>query len=92
MIEYGGQASAVKTADSIVPALVDKCLGSARAGTRSKAVELCVLFVECSSASDPTTTGLVDGLKAKQPKTVSGCVAALRELVQCVRSAVFSLM
>lgn len=83
-VEYAGPAGATKTAEAVVPALVDKCLGSARAGTRTKAIELCVLYVECASTSEPVVPCLVDGLKAKQPKAVAGCVSALRDLVRHV--------
>ena len=83
-VEFAGPAGATKTAEAVVPALVDKCLGSARAGTRTKAIELCVLYVECAGTSEPVVGCLVDGLKAKQPKTVAGCVSALRDLVRSV--------
>ena len=38
--------SAAKTREVVIPALVDKCFGSARAGTKNQAVELALQYVE----------------------------------------------
>lgn len=35
-----------RTRDTVVPALVDKCLGSTRAGTKAKAIELMLKYIE----------------------------------------------
>ena len=45
LVKFAGE-SAVKTRDGIVPALVDKCLGSTRAGTKNQALELILQYVE----------------------------------------------
>ena len=45
LVKFAGE-TAVKTRDDIVPALVDKCLGSTRAGTRNHALELVLQYVE----------------------------------------------
>lgn len=45
LVKFAGE-TAVKTRDGIVPALVDKCLGSTRAGTRNQALELILQYVE----------------------------------------------
>jgi cytoskeleton-associated protein 5 len=44
-VKYAGETAA-RTREAIVPALVDKCLGSARAGTRNQALELALQYVE----------------------------------------------
>jgi cytoskeleton-associated protein 5 len=44
-VKFAGE-TAVKTRDGIVPALVDKCLGSTRAGTKNQALELILQYVE----------------------------------------------
>jgi len=45
LVKFAGE-NAAKTRDTVVPALVDKCLGSTRAGTRNHAVELILQYVE----------------------------------------------
>jgi cytoskeleton-associated protein 5 len=45
LVKFAGE-TATKTRDSIVPALVDKCLGSTRAGTKNQALELILQYVE----------------------------------------------
>ena len=45
LVKFAGE-TAVKTRDAIVPALVDKCLGSTRAGTKNQALELILQYVE----------------------------------------------
>jgi cytoskeleton-associated protein 5 len=45
LVKYAGE-SAAKTRDTVVPALVDKCFGSTRAGTKTQAIELALQYVE----------------------------------------------
>lgn len=45
LVKYAGETAA-KTRDVIVPALVEKCFGSTRAGTKTQAVELALQYVE----------------------------------------------
>lgn len=54
LVKYAGE-SAAKTRDTVVPALVDKCFGSTRAGTKTQAVELALQYVEVEN----TGTGVV---------------------------------
>ncbi|KAH8829174.1 microtubule associated protein [Flagelloscypha sp. PMI_526] len=65
-----------ETREAVVPALVDKCLGSTRAGTRTNAIELCLQYLP------GVINDVLPGLGAKQPKTVAGCVSALKEIVR----------
>jgi cytoskeleton-associated protein 5 len=44
-VKFAGE-NAARTKDAVVPALVDKCLGSTRAGTKSQAIELALQYVE----------------------------------------------
>jgi cytoskeleton-associated protein 5 len=60
---------------------VEKCLGSSRAGTKTKAVELLLLLVETEDSADGVVEAVIAGLKAKQPKAVQGCVLSLKEIV-----------
>jgi len=45
LVKFAGETAA-KTRDAVVPALVDKCLGSTRAGTRNQALEAALQYVE----------------------------------------------
>lgn len=45
LVKFAGETAA-RTREVVVPALVDKCFGSARAGTRNQAVELTLQYVE----------------------------------------------
>ena len=44
-VKFAGE-NAARTRDVVVPALVDKCLGSARAGTKNQAIELVLEYAE----------------------------------------------
>ncbi|KAJ7172511.1 armadillo-type protein [Mycena filopes] len=81
LVKYAGE-SAAKTRDTVVSALVEKCFGSTRAGTRTQAVELALQFVEVENSGTGVVTDLLPGLSAKQPKTVAGCVLALKEIIR----------
>jgi hypothetical protein len=41
-----------RTRTDVVPSLVDKALGSVRAGTKKKGVELCCMYVEVENAGE----------------------------------------
>lgn len=53
-VKFAGE-NAARTRDVVVPALVDKCFGSTRAGTRNHAIELALQYVEV----DNTGAGVV---------------------------------
>lgn len=82
-VEFGGQPAG-KTREFVVPALVEKCLGSTRAGTKKNALELISFYAEMEDVvgCEPLLTDLLDGLKAKQPKVVAGCITAIKDLVR----------
>lgn len=44
-VKYAGETAA-KTREAVVPALVDKCFGSSRAGTKAQSLELVLQYVE----------------------------------------------
>jgi len=54
LVKFAGETAA-KTRDGVVPALVDKCLGSTRAGTKNQAIELILQYVEVENGG----TGVV---------------------------------
>lgn len=45
LVKYAGETAA-KTRETVVPALVEKCFGSSRAGTKNQAIELTLQYVE----------------------------------------------
>ncbi|KIJ69430.1 hypothetical protein HYDPIDRAFT_185206 [Hydnomerulius pinastri MD-312] len=81
LVKFAGE-NAAKTRDAVVPALVDKCLGSARAGTKNQAIELILQYVEVENSGAGVVADITPGLTAKQPKTVAGTVLALKEVVR----------
>ncbi|CAG8714523.1 7634_t:CDS:10, partial [Racocetra persica] len=66
---------------SIIPAIVEKGLGSSRTGTKTKAVELILTYIEVD-VPDPVVVNVLGGLNAKQPKIVSTTVFALKEIIR----------
>ncbi len=82
-VEFGGQPAG-KTREVVVPALVEKCLGSARAGTKKNALDLISFYAEMEDlvGCEPLLADLLEGLKAKQPKVVAGCITAIKDLVR----------
>ncbi|KAL1915281.1 uncharacterized protein VTP21DRAFT_7557 [Calcarisporiella thermophila] len=73
--------NAIGSRATILPAVVEKALGSARAGTRSKAIELLLWYIEIDTP-DPVLTEIMPALGAKQPKLVSQAVMALQKIVR----------
>ena len=49
-VKFAGE-NAARTREIVVPALVDKCFGSARAGTKAQAVELSLQYVEVENGA-----------------------------------------
>jgi cytoskeleton-associated protein 5 len=45
LVKFAGETAA-RTRETVVPALVEKCLGSTRAGTKNQAIELILQYVE----------------------------------------------
>jgi cytoskeleton-associated protein 5 len=50
LIKFAGETAA-KSRETVVPALVDKCLGSARAGTKNQAIELILQYAEVENSA-----------------------------------------
>lgn len=50
LVKFSGE-SAAKTREAVVPVLVDKCLGSTRAGTKNQALELILQYVEVENGA-----------------------------------------
>ncbi|KAI9315486.1 armadillo-type protein [Dichotomocladium elegans] len=73
--------NAVSSRESVIPALVEKCLGAMKAGTKQKATDIILLYVEIDVA-DPVVELVLPGLNAKQPKLVTQTVVVLKELIR----------
>jgi cytoskeleton-associated protein 5 len=58
LVRFAGETAA-KTRDSVVPALVDKCFGSTRAGTKAQAVELALQYVEVENGGAGTMVSVL---------------------------------
>lgn len=50
-VQWVGKAAS-RTTEYVMPAVVEKCLGSTRAGTKVKAIELCLLYTEVEDSGD----------------------------------------
>ncbi|KAF9519981.1 hypothetical protein BS47DRAFT_1370532 [Hydnum rufescens UP504] len=81
LVKYAGEYAA-RTRETIVPALVDKCLGSTRLGTKQKALALVLEYVEVENSGEGVVRDLLPGVNAKQPKTVAATVTALGDVVR----------
>nr|XP_019011711.1 microtubule Associated protein [Kwoniella pini CBS 10737]OCF50492.1 microtubule Associated protein [Kwoniella pini CBS 10737] len=79
--QYSGETSA-KIRPDVVPAIVDKALGSARAGTKKKGMDLCAMFVEVENSGEGVMEDVMAGFNAKLPKTVAGSITCLKEIIE----------
>ncbi|KAF8268872.1 ARM repeat-containing protein [Lactarius quietus] len=80
-VKFAGE-NAARTRDAVVPALVDKCFGSTRAGTKNQAIELALQYVEVENGGAGVVDNVLPGLSAKQPKAVAGTITVLKEIVR----------
>lgn len=82
-VRYGGKGAG-STRETILPAVVEKCLGSTRAGTKQKGLELVLLYAENEDVmgSEGVVMDVLAGIAAKQPKLVAGSVTALKDLIK----------
>ena len=78
-LEFTSQDNAIRTRSAVVPALVEKCLGSTRAGTKQKAIDSCLMYVELDTG-EPVIEDLIPGLSAKLPKLVAATTNAMRQI------------
>ncbi|UZJ52839.1 hypothetical protein CBS101457_002159 [Exobasidium rhododendri] len=78
---YGGKGAGL-TREAVLPAIVEKCLGAMRAGTRKLALEIVQLYAEMEDVMgcEGLIGDLLKGTAAKQPKVVAASVVAMTEL------------
>ncbi|KAJ1982689.1 hypothetical protein H4R34_001626 [Dimargaris verticillata] len=70
--------NAARTRSATVPLLIEKGIASTRAGTRTVAREVLLMYIEIDVA-EPVVEELIAGFKHKQPKVTTQCIAVLRE-------------
>lgn len=80
IVQYSGESSA-RLRPEVVPAIVEKALGSARAGTKKKGMDLCAMFVEIENGGEGVMNDVLEGLGAKLPKAVAGAVTCALQIV-----------
>ncbi|KAK9721017.1 hypothetical protein K7432_003762 [Basidiobolus ranarum] len=82
IITYLQNASSFsRNQDDIVAGVVDKGLSSSRAGTKNKAVDIMLLFVEIGSA-DIVIEHLLNSLNHKLPKLVAAALFSLKQIIR----------
>ncbi|KAF9584426.1 Microtubule-associated protein, microtubule dynamics during spindle orientation [Lunasporangiospora selenospora] len=69
------------TKSDVVPAVVEKCLSATRTGTKAKALELILLYVEVDTP-DPVIEDVLPGLSAKLPKLVATTTNTLAAIIR----------
>jgi cytoskeleton-associated protein 5 len=79
---FGGKPAG-QTRESVVPSLMDKCIGAMRSGTKKAAIEIVALYAEVEDivGCEALLADVIRTLSAKQPKVVAGSVSALTVLV-----------
>lgn len=66
----------------VLTTLIEKCLGSNRAGTKQNAADVLLELLDASETPSVIVDGLIEGTKAKQPKVVVSSVAMMKEMVR----------
>ncbi|KAI9279535.1 armadillo-type protein [Sporodiniella umbellata] len=82
ILEYVSNApNASNSREEVIPSLVEKCFGAAKAGTKQKATDIVLLYAEVDQP-DAVIEFVIPGTTAKQPKVVTQTVVTLKELVR----------
>lgn len=79
MLEYGGSTVCLRLRPAVVSAMIEKSLGSSRAGTRKNCLEVLLWFIELDTP-DPIVEELLPYLNHRMPKLVAGATHALTEI------------
>lgn len=82
-LHFGGKAAG-QTRETVMPAVVEKCFGAARMGTKKAALEIVELFAEAEDVvgCEGIVNDVLRGTTAKQPKVVACATTALANLVR----------
>jgi cytoskeleton-associated protein 5 len=79
MLEYGGSTVCLRLRPAVVAAMIEKSLGSSRAGTRKNCLDALLWFIELDTP-DPIVDELLPYLNHRMPKLVAGATNALTEI------------
>lgn len=80
-VKYGGPNACIKVRPVALTPLIEKGLGSSRAGTKLKTLEALLLLIEMDTPT-PVVEEIVPFLKHRMPKLVQGSSNALFEIVK----------
>lgn len=82
-LQYGGLPNVVNKLKNagVVGALCEKGLSSSRAGTKAKAIDALLWFVEYAGDAGAIVEDILPFLSHRLPKLVSGCVGALAQII-----------
>lgn len=78
-LENAPQATRLR--DDLVPIVVQKGLGSARASNRSRSLDILLMLVEID-AGEPVIELLLPEINNKQPKLVAAVISAIKEIIR----------
>ncbi|XP_065835694.1 cytoskeleton-associated protein 5-like isoform X2 [Oscarella lobularis] len=89
-LEFVKKASAAgRVCADVIDGVVTKCM-NARAKTRSKGIEICLMYIEIEKG-DAVIEVLLAGLKNKQPKIVIGCLETITQAISEFGVKVFNI-
>ncbi|KAI8616669.1 armadillo-type protein [Chytriomyces sp. MP71] len=77
-----------RTRSLLIPIVVDKALAATRAGTRQKALDAILMYVEVENKADAVLEEIIPALDHKTPKNVVATVVTLRETLRLFGSKV----
>lgn len=80
-LEFASTSHALRLRGSAIAAIVEKCLGSTRAGTKAKSVDVCLMYVELDTG-EPVIEDLIPGLSNKLPKIVAATAMTIKKIYE----------
>lgn len=83
-LQYGGTpANVAKLKNAgVISSICEKGLSSSRAGTKAKAVDALLLFVEVFNSGEPVLESAIPFFDNRLPKLVAGCVNAVYQMME----------
>ncbi|KAJ8298919.1 hypothetical protein KUTeg_022979 [Tegillarca granosa] len=83
-------AIAPRTCADVVNGCITKCLNASKQKTKDKGMEIIMLYIEIEKP-DIVQDCLIQGLEAKQPKVVIGCIQTLRTALRDFGTKIISI-
>ncbi|KAJ3121227.1 Cytoskeleton associated protein 5 [Nowakowskiella sp. JEL0407] len=74
--------SGLRTRQLVLPLVLDKCLPSTRPGTKQKALEIVLMYIELDKNAEAVIEEIIPVLGHKSPKNVVAAIITLRESVR----------